>query len=380
MRRVTQVLGQDRAFSLLQSCLQSGRLHHAYIFYGPQGVGKSIVAKWFAKTLLCLDAQPDFSGQITPCESCTSCKLLQSMEQPAGAEGSENTTPARPTAHPDLHVVTKELARFSEDAAVRQRKLLNIPVDVIETNLLQPAYLAPTLGKRKVFIVDEAELIDPVGQNKLLKTLEEPPDGTFIILVTSSHDRLLTTIRSRCQQVPFAALSPEVIEQWAQQHASSWSADERVWLARFSGGSLGRAVMAVEYDLRQWGKVVLPAIDGMGRNSYPTRLGKEIHGFIEDLAAKWVDNHDNASKDAANKMASAMMWSMITQHARAKLATAAASLTPGDFVSADAALVPWTRVVDAVSTVESETAANVNLALACDHFVSLLFRGLLSPT
>lgn len=374
MRRVTQVLGQDRAFSLLQACLQSGRLHHAYIFYGPQGVGKSIVARWYAKTLLCLDAQPDFSGQISACGACASCKLLDAMDAPV----SDDDADARPTAHPDLHLVNKELARFSDDAAVRQRKLLNIPVDVIETHLLEPAYLAPTLGKRKVFIVDEAELIDPVGQNKLLKTLEEPTPGTFIILVSSSQDRLLATIRSRCQQVPFAALSAEVIDQWAKQHASEWSADERAWLARFSGGSLGRAAMAVEYDLRPWGKTVIGAIEQISRTNYPARLGKDIHAFIEDLAARWVDNHDNASKDAANKMASAMMWSMITQHARAKLAAAAATLAPGDFVSADAALLPWTRAIDAVSTVESETAANVNLSLACDHFVSLLFRAMTS--
>jgi len=373
---VTQILGQDRAFALLQSSLASGRLHHAYIFYGPQGVGKSLVARWFAKTLLCSDAQPDFSGQITPCDACTSCRLLN--ETPVQSDENEDA-PARPTAHPDVHFVNKELARFSEDAAVRQRKLLNIPVDVIENNLLKPAYLAPTLSKRKVFIVDEAELIDTVGQNKLLKTLEEPPAGTFIILVTSNNDRLLTTIRSRCQQVVFGALTPEVIEAWAQKNVGTWTPEERQWLARFSGGSLGRAALTVEYDLRPWGANVLPAIDSMARGAYPARLGKDMHAFVEDLAARWVENHDNASKDAANKMAATLMWSMITQHARAKLNAAAATLTPGDVVAADAALVPWTRVIDAVAAVESEVGANVNMSLACDHFVSLMFRAMTAP-
>src|SRR5690606_4650358 len=118
--------------------------------------------------------------------------------------------------HPDLHVVTKELARYSEDRSTRERKLTQIPVDVLRTELIEPVYRAAQMGHGKVFIVDEAELLNDAGQNAMLKTLEEPPAGTTIILVTSIQDRLLPTIRSRCQRVAFVPLPDSVVSRWLQ--------------------------------------------------------------------------------------------------------------------------------------------------------------------
>ncbi len=184
MGRVDAILGQPHAIELLQSALQTDRLHHALIFHGPKGVGKFTTARALAAILLCHEvakkAASSFLPPVRACGTCRSCAAL------------------RAGSHPDDHVITKELARFSSDAAVRDRKLMTIPTAVLRENLIEPVNLAPRLGSHKVFVVDEAELLDSVSQNILLKTLEEPPAGTYVILVTDAEDRLLPTIRSRC--------------------------------------------------------------------------------------------------------------------------------------------------------------------------------------
>ncbi|MDP6060900.1 MAG: AAA family ATPase, partial [Pirellulaceae bacterium] len=191
-----QILGQQRAVEALQSALQSGRLHHAFVFHGPKGVGKFTTARAFAGVLLCPNATRDRAGLIYACGSCRACALMQ--------DG----------AHPDDHVVTKELASYSCNEKVRVSKHLTLSIDVLSENLIGPVHLAPRLGYRKVFIVNEAELITQTSQNLLLKILEEPPPGTFIILVTDNQDQLLPTIRSRCQLVSFVPLPPPLISDW----------------------------------------------------------------------------------------------------------------------------------------------------------------------
>jgi DNA polymerase-3 subunit delta' len=364
---VDEIIGQARAIDILQASLQSGRLHHAYIFHGPAGVGKFTTAVAFAKVLLCHEPQRDLSGRVIACDACPSCRLL-------GKDGGDQGS-AR--AHPDFHVVTKELARFSDDAATRNRKLMNIPVEVLETHMLTPVYRASQLRHNKVFIVDEAELIDPrTGQNPLLKTLEEPPAGTFIILVTSSEDKLLPTIRSRCQRVAFLPLPDEAIEKWADKNIADLPANHRKWLVEFSGGSLGRVRLAVTYDLAAWARAVLPALEQMAQGKFVAGLGPEIAAKMNAFAERWVEEHDGASKEAANKLAASLMWTLISQRARRKMAELSAAAPAGDVEATEVALAPWLGVIDALAEAEMEIASNVNMGLATDHLVSRLYRAL----
>ena len=147
------ILGQSHAIDLLQSALKAGRLHHAIIFHGMKGVGKFTTARSLASILLCHDVRGGADGPVSACGACRSCQAF------------------RAGSHPDDHVITKELSRFSGDPAIRDRKLIRIPAAVVRENLIGPVNLAPRLGRHKVFIVDEAELLDAVSQNTLLKTL-----------------------------------------------------------------------------------------------------------------------------------------------------------------------------------------------------------------
>ncbi|MCE9591269.1 MAG: hypothetical protein K8S99_12170 [Planctomycetes bacterium] len=359
------IIGQSRAIDVLQSSLRSGRVPHAFIFHGPAGVGKFTTALGFARVMLCHEPANDLSGNVAACGACESCKLIP--DRPGAAASS---------AHPDLHLVVKELALYSEDRQTRERKLSNIPLAVLEQHVLQPVSRSALLRHNKVVVVDEAELIDARGQNLLLKTLEEPPAGTYVVLVTSSEHELLPTIRSRCQRVAFLPLPEETIRAWAEEHAHAWSPQSRAWLTDFAGGSLGRAALAVEYDLGRWAQRVLPAIDAAAQGKYPSDLGGAMGAMMDEFAKSWVDRHEKASKDAANKLGASLMWAVITHYARRKMQTLAAKVKPDDPVAAESSLEPWAGVIDAVNDAEREIDANVQMSLASDHLVSRLFRGM----
>ena len=370
-----RILGQPRAIDLLDRQLSTGRRHHALIFHGPTGVGKFTTALAYARVLLCQDRQTGLTGQVSACDSCESCRLLRSLSQEDDAD-EENDTHGLTTAHPDLHVIRKELARFNEDRTIRDRKLTSIPVQVLRSALIEPAYLASKLGHGKVFIVDEAELLNPTGQNALLKTLEEPPDGTTIILVTSNEDKLLPTIRSRCMRVAFASLPNEAIERWCDRHASDLSATQRRALMQFADGSMGRAQTIMRFDLLRWSDNVLPALDLAAQGRPTPGLGQMLYDYIDTFAGDWVKAHDNASKEAANKQAADMMWSLIANHARSRIAELTSQCDPDDPIVSEAMLNPWLNVVEATNEAQLLLASNVNLSITCDNVAVRIMRSL----
>ncbi|MEM1354459.1 MAG: hypothetical protein AAGH88_06195 [Planctomycetota bacterium] len=363
-----RIIGQTRAVGTLASQVAAGRVHHAQIFHGPPGIGKFTTAVEFAALLLCHDPVSDLHGNRSACGTCKSCRLLQTLRGGGDAEAAEDDpTSHLASAHPDLHVVTKELALFDDDAATRARKLTTIPVGVIREHLLGPVGLAATLGHGKVFIVDEAELLAGAGQNAMLKTLEEPPAGTHIILVTASEDRLLPTIRSRCQRVPFMPLTDEQVGAWLTRQSGGLDEKSRKWVIGFAQGSIGRAALAAKYGLVEWGTAVLAPVQQMLRSGRPAaQLGGAIAERVDGFAKAWVGDHKNASKEAANRMAAALMGSMISNYARRKLSESAAGCDPDTPGTSEMMLAPWLAVIEAVDEFERQLRANVNLTLCCE--------------
>jgi len=356
------ILGQMHAVEQLQGALGGGRMHHAWIFHGPIGVGKFTTAMELSRFLLCQEPQRDLVGRLLPCAGCEGCRMAAS------------------SSHPDLHVITKELALFSDDKQIRDRKLMTIPVDVLRDALLGPVYLASQAGGNKVFIVDEAELINAAGQNAMLKTLEEPPAGTYIILITANEDRLLPTVRSRCQRVAFVPLPDEEVDRWLLDNHTELDDRTRRWLVSFAEGSFGQARLAVSYNLSEWADVVIPAIDRSSKGQYPIGLGADIAERIGGFAERWVADHTNASKEAANKQAAGLMWRLIGQIARSRIAAIAASCDPTDPVSTEAAMASWLAMLDGLEIAQRELGANVNMGIVTDHLVSMIHRALNGET
>jgi DNA polymerase III subunit delta' len=348
-----EILGQPQVVATLLSSMTSGRVHHAWIFHGPAGVGKFTAAMCFARALL-----------TSGLEIGAGAVALPNAMTDVDANGSAFT-------HPDLHIITKELARYSDDASVRSRKLISIPKEVIATHLLAPAALAPTVSAdtlaKKIFIVDEAELLNAVSQNALLKTLEEPASGTVIILVTSSEDRLLPTIRSRSQRLAFGALDAESMDSWLNASGVEISPDESAWLVEHSRGSPGLFVLAHEAGMAQWSQRLEPMLNAAERGEYDTELGGALAECVDEWANWWVERHkaENPSKDAANKAGVRHVLDLLAERARRQVWRECE-----DEHASNRAM----RTIDLLYETEQNIASNVNLKLAMENLAVQMAR------
>ncbi|MCZ6612757.1 MAG: AAA family ATPase [Planctomycetota bacterium] len=350
------ILGQTRAIETLAAALRCGRLQHAWIFAGPRGVGKFTTAIEFAKILLDPNAVVDPSGALTADPQSETTRLIKAR------------------AHPDLHVIYKELALYSENPEIRERKLQNIPLDVLREHMIggrtgdnrfhEPAvYKTAVLGHGKVFIIDEAELLaygKNETQNALLKALEEPPHRTYIFLITNRPQRLLLTIRSRCQHVQFTPLDAEAMAAWFQRAALGVDEDERAWIERFCEGSPGMAQLAADYGFCRWQMALEPMLDELQQGSFPTEMGQIMAELIETFATSWVKQHENASKDAAKKDGARHLLAILAAHARRKLASR---------IDEDEDPTIWLEVIDLLREAERQLDANVNLKLLLENLV-----------
>lgn len=350
------ILDQSSAIRVLQTAMNSGRMHHAWIFHGPAGVGKFTTAVRLARVLLCPSASADLTGNVAACGVCKACRLIDSQQ----------------TAHPDLHVVVKELARYHDERSIRERKLRNIPRGVLEQHLLDPAYRCSQMNHHKVFIIDEAELLDSTGQNTLLKTLEEPPAGTYIILVTAQEDRLLPTIRSRCQRVAFGLLDDETVRTWTERFIQSADeidlpAEQRAWVVRFARGSLGRAKLAVEYRLDTWQQKLEPMIDALARGRGAGEIGPTMVELTGAFAEQWVKRNANASKDAANKAAVRHALGLVGEICRRRLRDLTGQVDPSDPDVVEGRLKPWLRGIDLAQDADRHLETNVSVPLLLDN-------------
>lgn len=351
--RLGEVIGQERAVGTLRAAIQSGRIHHAWIFHGPAGVGKFTAALAFASIILDPSAQSDLSGAIEPDPESPTQKLL--------AAGT----------HPDLHIIVKELAAVSSDPRVRDSMQRNIAKAVLDEFLLEPAArtstAAPGALASKVFIIDEAELIDTAGQNSLLKTLEEPPAGSVLILVTSREERLLPTIRSRCQRVGFGPLGDKELERWLVKSGldlASLDGATRRWLMAFAGGSPGAAKLAMETGIVGWYTALAPMLAEAERERYPLDLGATMAKLVDEWAAAWVarPGHEHSSKEAANKAAARQMFRLLAEHFRGILHDAGAGPRLDMAIAA----------IDLVAEAERQADASVQAVFVMDNLAAQL--------
>lgn len=359
--RLDQVIGQARAKDTLQSCMQSGRVHHAWIFHGPKGVGKCAAAVAFGATLIDPTTSVDLGGHMAPDPESQTQQLV------------------RAGTHPDLRVISKELAAVSGDERTRSGKQITLPIEVIREFLLEPASKSRVMAGQslsgRVFIVDEAELMDQRTQNVLLKTMEEPPAGCVIILVTSSEDRLLATIRSRSQRVAFTPLTDLEMQQWLHTSGREVSEESKAWVLRFAAGSPGAALLAIDHNLIAWHQGVSPLIEQAFKGSFPPELAPALAALVDERASESVKANPEASKDAANKAWARRVLSYVADDARSRLRQRASRVGVGaDAVRTDASVARAVQAIDAVSIAEQQLNSNVNLGLVMENLVAQICR------
>lgn len=211
-----QLIGNDDTKELLKRLAANGRVPQSLLFAGPEGVGKKLFAFELARLMLCPDGG---------CGKCSVCSRIGVFDIPKPEKG-EDYDVVFLSDHPDVGMVVP-YKRNLRVGAIRE--------------LEREAHFRPFEADKRIFIVNDADKMNDSSANALLKTLEEPPSTTLLILITSRPDGLLQTIRSRCQTIRFAPVAAGKIEDLLTRTGKFSSEDASV-AARVSNGSVGKAL------------------------------------------------------------------------------------------------------------------------------------------
>lgn len=256
------LLGHEDIVARFQRAIASGRLASTFLFVGPPGIGKRAFAQELARALLCDRVPPE---QLAPCGQCPSC--LQVL---AGT-------------HPDVLVVQKP----SDKATIPLKLLIGEDEMRMREGLCYDLASKPFSGKRKIALIDDADALNKEGANCLLKTLEEPPPRSVLILIGTSEQRQLPTIRSRCQIIRFQPLATDHVVTLLLRHGLCSEPSVAQQAARLSGGSLERAALwcddsALEFRRELSELLVQPGVSSLAAK----RLGQFVDEAGKEPAAK----------------------------------------------------------------------------------------------
>jgi DNA polymerase-3 subunit delta' len=253
-----RVRGHEALAQSFEKIIRRGRLGHAYLFAGPPGVGKRLFADELAKAIFCENRPAE---KLEACDQCDAC-----LQVAAGT-------------HPDLFIVQ------------RPEDKLEVPIDSMR-ELCKNFSLKSARGRGKIIIVDDADDLNEESANCFLKTLEEPPPKSLLLLIGTSPDRQLPTILSRCQVVHFAPLSEPLLRELLQSRGVE-DRDLVDRLARLSGGSLGNALALADPALWEFRRAFLeglsrPPCDSVG-------LAQAFFHFVEEAGKESAAQRGRAS-------------------------------------------------------------------------------------
>ncbi len=323
------VIGQDGPKRKIRTALSQQAIGHAYLFSGDDGIGKRLMALRFAQALSC--ETPPSSSQPDSCGHCRACEQIDSG------------------IYPDLLIIEPE-----QDKANPQIKIDR--VREIERHVIY----RPLLSARKICIIDDADRLNTNAANALLKTLEDPPEHSLFILVTSQPLRLLATVRSRCLTLRFSPATPEQFEGALALKQAAAIEDAR-FLSRVSGNRIGMALRTDLSELRSRHDrffelcrheslahptaVLQQAEDLSKAHAFPDVIDWLSHGLHDLLLVTLGTEQDLLLHQ------SRIPW----------LQQLAESLTPADVV----------ELMDLLQTLEQAPTQNLNLQLCLENF---LFR------
>ena len=250
--------GHDTIVERFRNALRRGRLASTFLFVGPAGVGKRKFAEKLAQALLCSQAPAE---ELAPCGACDACVQVLAH------------------THPDLYIIEKPqdkstipLSLFIGDDNHRMRE-----------GLCHDIALKPFMGGRKVAIIDDADYLGEESANSLLKTLEEPPPHSVLILIGTSADAQLPTIRSRSQTIRFGPLTGSTVAEILLARGLAADETQARHLADFADGSLVRAQELADSDLWTFRRDLLASL---AQPKLPSvRISHDVCAFV-DAAGK----------------------------------------------------------------------------------------------
>ena len=249
------VIGQEHVTTPLSNALESGKIHHAYLFSGPRGCGKTSSARIMARSLNC-----EKGPTPNPCGSCQSCKDLV-----ANGPGSLDVI--------ELDAATHGLVDDARD-------------------LRDKAFFAPVSSRFKIYVIDEAHQLGPGAANALLKVVEEPPAHVLFIFATTEPDKLISTIRSRTHHYPFRLVPPAILNS----HLEKICASEGIKVAK---GVISLVVRASGGSVRDSLSILGQLLAGAGSDGVTYEIAVALLGYTDsaliDEAIDAIAAQDSAS-------------------------------------------------------------------------------------
>jgi DNA polymerase III delta' subunit len=331
------IFGQANAIDSIRRAYRADRLPHGLVFAGPAGVGKATTARALAGLFLCERPRGD-----APCGACEACRAFG-----AGA-------------HPDYHVITRDLIRFHDRTG--KSKGITLSIDVVRPELIDKAGRKAVMGRGKVFVVEEADLMQAPAQNALLKTLEEPAGRTLIVLLTDQPDGLLSTIRSRSQTVRFGALPEDRVAAELQNRGVDAATAARA--ARFTRGSLGLALRWIEDGVVEPAADLAGQLDGVFAGRPPDDLPGWFKRAAEAYAERQLARDPLGSKDAATRAGLGLYLNVAAEHVRRMLSR----------LEDPASLERACAAIDVLARAEHYLDGNVNVSLLLQQLAVALER------
>ena len=334
------IRGHDSLLARFRAALARGRLASTFLFVGPPGIGKRTFALKLAQGLLC-ERVPE--ERLQPCGECASCHQVAAL------------------SHPDVEVVAKP----ADKAFIPVEHLIGDAEHRMRAGLCYQISLKPFSGRRKVAIIDDADQLNKEGANCLLKTLEEPPPRSILILIGTSEQRQLPTIRSRCQIVRFQPLPAEDVAELLLERGLCSDAAAARQAAECSSGSLERAAQWCEASLLDFRRELYAFL----ADSEPSQ------GAASKLLSQFVD--DAGKESAAKRNRLRLVVSLAEEFYRAALLGSASSVSAKDAELARvvAASLRWmpadapAACLDVCHDAYAHLDANVNQATFIEWFL-----------
>lgn len=342
-RQNPDLRGHEQAEALLADAARSGRLHHAWLLTGPKGIGKATLAHRFARWLLAGHAEDADRGGLFGSEPDTGCSLATDPADPLFHRIAAG-------GHPDLMTLQRE---FDERAKRLRTEIVAADVRKVASFLA----LTAAEGGWRVVIVDGAEDMNRHAANALLKTLEEPPARSVLLLVSHAPGRLLPTIRSRCRKLALMPLGQELVTDLLKSYRPELGPEDAVRLAALGEGSIGRAL-----DLHEAGGLALYHDMLTLLATLPETDVARLHGITDSVSRTRSDAGAYAAFDVFTDLLGWWIARLVRARAAGSLPP---ELEPGEAeimsrLSASGSLDQWVELWEKLSRLFAR-AGSVNL-------------------